>query len=258
MTGTTDIAGPSVRNVSLSPLRSIPVFYRMLLRGQVTRGRAGALGVLGALIIGLTLVVSNGTSATDESMQLSTLEVIAQFGLGIMVPLAAVLLATPMLGNLFEDRVLAYLWLKPVARWHLAVAALLAVLSVLVPAVVLPIVIAAAVSGFPSLIAPLFLASLLGALAYGALYLFFGARFSWGLWLSLLYLVLWENVLSRLTSGLARVSIRSYLQTVASWSIDGEIPTETQGDVAAVVVPLAVAIVALALTAWTLAKRDID
>lgn len=247
-----------VRDVSLSPMRSIPTFYLMLLRGQMSRGRALALGVMGALVVALTLVVRNSTVPGAPPAEVDTLGLIAQFGLGIMVPLAAVLLATPMLGNLFEDRVLAYLWLKPVARWHLAVAALLAVLSVLVPAVVVPIVVAAAVSGFASFIGPLFLASLLGALAYGALYLFFGARFSWGLWLSLLYLVLWENVLSRFTSGLARLSIRSYVQTVASWALDGDGPLNTQGDVAAVVVPIGVAVVALALTAWTLATRDVD
>lgn len=248
----------AARTVSLSPARSIPTFYRMLLRGQVTRGRALALGVMGALVVLLTVVVRNSPNADGPSAEVDTLGVLAEFGLGIMVPVAAVLLATPMLGNLFEDRVLVYLWLKPVARWHIAVAGLLAVLSVLVPAVVLPVGIAAAASGFSAFIAPLVLASSLGALAYGALYLFFGARLSWGLWLSLLYLVLWENVLSRFTPGLARLSIRSYLQTIASWATEREVPIDAQGDVTSIVVPIAVAVVALALTAWTLATRDIE
>lgn len=248
----------AVRAVSLSPTRSVPTFYRMLLRGQITRGRALALGVMGALVVMLTVVVRNSVNANGPGAEVDTLGVLAEFGLGIMVPVAAVLLATPMLGNLFEDRVLVYLWLKPVARWHIAVAALLAVLSVLVPAAVLPIGIAAAASGFGGFIAPLVLASFLGALAYGALYLFFGARFSWGLWLSLVYLVLWENALSRLTPGLARLSIRSYLQTIASWATDREVPIESQGNLTSVIVPIAVAVVALALTAWTLATRDID
>jgi len=251
----TDLA---VRKVSLSPLRSIPVFYRMLLRGQVTTGRAVALGVMGLLVIALTLIVRTSASPVGPGAEVDRLGLLAEFGLGLMVPLAAVLLATPMLGNLFEDRVLVYLWLKPVARWHLAVAALLALLSVLVPAVVLPIGIGAALSGFPAFIAPLLFASLLGALAYGSLYLFFGARLSWGLWLALLYLVLWENVLSRLTPGLTRLSIRSYIQTVAAWGTERDIAIDVHGSTAAVLVPIGVAVVALGLTAWTLAQRDID
>jgi hypothetical protein len=94
--------------------------------------------------------------------------------------------------------------------------------------------------------------------AYSGIYLFVGARFSWGIWLGLLYLVLWENVMSRFGEGMARLSIRSYLVTVLSWGTDREIDLANRADVAAILVPIAVALAAAALTSRALQTRDVD
>ena len=241
------------RDAHVSAGRSIPVFYRMLLRGQLTRGRMVSLGVLAGLAILLGFVSRRAMDETDAA-----LGAVGGFGIGVLIPLAAVVLAIPMLGNLIDDRLLVYLWLKPVPRWHLAVAAVASVVTVLVPVVVVPIGLSAAATGMSSLIGPAILAGALGALAYGGLYVFFGTRFSWGLWLALVYLALWENGLSRLSDGTGRLSIRSYLLTILAWGTDRPIDLADRADPAAIIVPIAVAVVATALTARALNRRDVD
>jgi hypothetical protein len=98
----------------------------------------------------------------------------------------------------------------------------------------------------------------LGVLAYSGIYLFLGARFTAGLWLGLLYLVLWENVLSRFSSGMARLSLRSYLQTMLQRGTDVPIYLADRAGWASIVIPFVVAAVAVAMTARTLSSKDID
>lgn len=243
----------SPRSKTVSPTVSIPAYYRMLLRGQLTRGRLVGLGILAMFSVLLAFVTRNGAVPERDAVA-----VLSEYSISVLIPLAALILATPMLGNLIEDRLLVYLWLKPVPRWHLAAAAYLAVVTILLPVVVVPMALSAAVTGFGSLIVPTILASVLGVLAYSAINLFLGARLSWGLWLGLLYLLLWENVLARLGGGTARLSIRSYLTTALQRGTEVPIDLADRAGWASVLIPLLVAIVGVVLTAQTLARKDID
>jgi len=243
------------RPTTISPVASIPAFYRVLLRGQLTRGRLFGLGVLAGISI-LLMFVGRGVAAFDREQ--ASVQLLSDYSIALLIPLATLILATPMLGNLIEDRLLVYLWLKPVPRWHLAVAAYAAVVTALLPVVVVPIVVSAAITGFGGLIVPATLAAVLGVIAYSGLYLFLGVRFTWGLWLGLLYLVLWENVLSRFSNGMARLSIRSYLNTVLEQGTDVSIPLAERATWSSFLIPIAVAIVAVALTARALARTDIE
>ena len=213
------------------------------------------LGVLAGLSLLLALVSRTAGANMQED---AAVAILAAYGIGIFLPLAALMLATPMLGNVTEDRLLVYLWLKPVPRWHLAVAAFAAVLTPLLPLVVIPLALSALIAGFGSLVLPVVGAAVLGALAYCAIYLLLGARFSWGLWLGLLYLVLWENVLTQFSNGIARLSIRSYAQTILQRGTEVEIPLAERSEGWSILIPILVAIVGVALTARTLSTRDID
>ncbi len=242
----------AARAVDVSATGMIPVLYRLLLKGQLTKGRLVGLGALAGVALVLA-IASRGTLIEREQV-----EVLVSYGLGLMVPLAALMLATPMIGNLIEDRLLVYLWLKPIPRWYLAVAGVAAVVTVLVPVVVLPLVVSAIVMGLPGLVIPIAFAALLGAIAYGAVYVFFGAQFSVGLWMGIAYLVLWEQTMSRFSDGTAALSIRNYLATIASTGTDARIADATRSTPASIIAPIAVAVVATGLTAWALKRRDID
>ena len=240
---------------AVSPTTSIPTFYRMLLRGQLTRGRLVGLGILSGISI-LLVVVSRGVEKFDREN--AAVQLLADYSIALVIPLATLILATPMLGNLIEDRLLVYVWLKPVPRWHIAVAAYAAVVTALLPVVVVPVIISAAITGFGSLIVPAALAAVLGVIAYSGLYLFLGTRFTAGLWLGLLYLVLWENVLSRLSEGMGRLSIRSYLNSLLQRGTDISVSLADRATWSSFLIPVLVAVAAVALTARTLSKKDID
>jgi len=242
------------RGASVSPASSIPTYYRMLLRGQLTKGRMLGLGILAGISVLLAFVAST-IGDLEEDIPVG---ILSDYSIAFMLPLATLILATPMLGNLIEDRLLVYLWLKPVPRWHLAVASYAATVSTLLPVVVIPVALTAILPGQGSLVVPAIIAAVLGVLAYSGINLFLGVRFSWGLWLGLLYLVLWENVLTRFGDGIGRLSIRSYLFTILQRGTDIPIDLADRASWASFVVPLAVAVVCIGLTAQTLVSKDID
>lgn len=244
------------RTPTVSAAQSIPTYYQLLLRGQLTRGRLFGLGVLSG--ISLLLAVVSRTSVAAQDLEEVSVLLLSEYAIALLIPLATLILASPMIGNLVEDRLLVYLWLKPVPRWHLAVAAYAAVITTLVPVVVLPVLVTAAITGLGSLVLPAVTAAILGVLGYSAIYLFLGTRFTAGLWLGLLYLVLWENVVSRFSTGMARLSIRSYLQTTLQRGTDVPIDLADRAGWASVAIPLAIAAAGVAMTAATLARQDID
>jgi ABC-2 type transport system permease protein len=237
------------RTPTVTAAKSIPTYFRLLLRGQLTRGRLFGLGVLGGISFLLAIVVRTAVESRD--LEEASVRLLSDYSIGLLIPLATLILGSPMIGDLVEDRLLVYLWLKPVPRWHLAVAAYAAVVATLLPVVIVPVLLTA-------LIVPATVASILGVLAYSGIYLFLGARFTAGLWLGLLYLVLWENVLARFSNGMARLSLRSYLQTMLQRGTDVSIDLADRAAWASIVIPLAVAAFAVAMAAVTLATKDID
>ena len=62
------------------------------------------------------------------------------YGLSLLIPVVALVFASAALGDLAEDGTLVYLWLRPLPRWQLALAAFAASVTVAVPVAVLPLV----------------------------------------------------------------------------------------------------------------------
>lgn len=239
--------GPSV-------VRAISLMYGVLLKSQLTKGKLIGLGLLGLGGIGVSALIGAG----DRDVPRNVTEFVSFFGIGIMTPLVCLLIASSVLGNLIEDRLLVYVWLKPLPRWYLAVAAFLASLTVAVPLVVLPVTLAAIVGGWSPLVLPIFWASLLASAGYCGLFTAVGVRFSRGLWWGLLYILIWENFISQLgNAGL--FAIRSYALSIVERSTEiSSIIGRMRGPVACVVVPLAVAILGMIYAGRRLETRDIE
>jgi len=246
---------PVTHTASLgSPGRSsFAALYRLLLRLQVTPLRLVGIAALGSLAILLGLLARG-----DEDALRATTEVALGYGLGIVLPLATVWLATSSVGDLIEDRLLVYLWLKPVPRWQLPAAAVLATVTVVVPLVAVPLVATALVAGTTELIGALVLASVLAVVAYAGLFVAAGLWLRRALWWSLLYILVWENGLARAVEGAARLSIASYAQSLVADAADVEIAYADRLPVASVVVPLAVGLAGFALATIRYRRAEID
>lgn len=226
--------------------------YGFFLRRQLSLGRIGLFGALGfiALIAGVAI---NQAAPADEQI-MASVRFSFGFGLSLMVPVIALVLASSSLGELVDDETLVYLWHRPSPRWMLAVTAWAASLTIALPFTVIPLGIAGAIasSADTDVVGAILAAVALAVFAYSALFVLAGLLFRRALIWGLMYLFIWELFVSKAGTGAARLSIGTYPASFLSRVTDVELPMADRGSVSTFVVPLGVALVALTLTSWRL------
>ncbi len=246
-------AGATGQRAAPTVATSLRALYGLVLRMQVTLLRLAAISTLGVLAVPLALL----TRANDEPLRATT-EIVIGYGLALVLPLATLWLATASIGDLVDDRLLVYLWLKPVGRWQLPLAAILATATVVLPLVVVPLVAAVLVAGAEELLGSVALASVLAVLAYAGVFAAAGLWVRRALWWGLLYVLVWENGLARAVDGVARLSIASYAQSIVARAADVEIGWADRSAIASIVVPLAVGCVGFVVTTIRYRSGEIE
>ncbi len=234
-------------------LRAATEVAGLTLRSLVTRTRLIALGALGAVVMVLGVV----PRSADDPLEAAT-GLVSVLGLSILAPVATLVVSSAALGDLRDDHTLVYLWLRPVPRWAIAAGAAAAAALVAVPLVVVPVSLSAVISGQNALIGAAVLASTLAVVAYSGLFVLLGLVFSRAFLWGLGYILVWEGIVAGFGAGTARLSVRSYTWSIVARATDIDLASANRGSVVSVVVPLAIGVVAVALTAWRLAHQEID
>jgi ABC-2 type transport system permease protein len=245
-----DAATPAARPRHLA---SFVALYKLLLRTQVTVPRLLGIAGLGALAVLIGVF-----ARWDDNPAQATADAAASFGLGILVPLATLWLGTSVVGDLIEDRLLVYLWLKPVPRWQLPVAAVLATATVVVPLTAVPIVASTLAAGASEVAVPALLATSLGALAYAGLFVAAGIWFKRAIWWGLAFVLIWEQVAAYSAAGTARFTVLGWASSVLGMGDDFEVQLEAGSAAAGVVVLLTVAVAGCLLATWRYRRADVD
>ena len=229
--------------------------FRLVLRTQVTRGRAAALGVVG--VLGILLAVAVGRSNEFDRAD-AAYDFVGGYGLGLLVPITALVFAAAALGDPAEDGTLVYLWHRPISRVRIVAAAAAAAWCVAIPFAVVPTVIAAAVTGVGgALIGAAAASSLLAVAAYSGIFLCLGLVVRRALAWGLAYVLIWEGFVARSATGPARLSILVYARSLLASMADHDPPRQASSASTAVVVPLVIGALALGLTAWFLRRIDV-
>ncbi|HLK43906.1 MAG TPA: hypothetical protein VKV34_11240 [Thermoleophilia bacterium] len=230
--------------------------YRTVLRGLATRGRLAALGALAALTVLLAALVRARVGIDRPN---AAFAVVDNYGVSVLVPIVSLVFASAALGDPAEDGTLVYLWLRPVARWRLAVAAAGAALTISLPLTVLPVVIAAAVSGAGTrLVVGSLVGSLVAAVAYTTVFCGLGLRVRRALAWGLAYLVIWEQAVARIAKGAARISISVSTRTItARIARHLPLPRNAMSMPVAVLVPCVAAALAVVFTTRSLQRGEV-
>lgn len=199
MTATTGAAPPRTK------AGGVLAAARLAFATVGTRGRliSSVVGVLFFVILALILQTSTDL-AKDEALEIALGAYIF-----LVLPLTAVSAASQAFGTAVQDNTLVYVWLRPIARWKLALAYVGATIASLLP-MIATFCIATLVFG-PSLrfIGALALASLLMAAAYSGLVVALGVRFKRASMMAMTYVVLVETILGSVP-GISRISVRNY------------------------------------------------
>lgn len=228
--------------------------YRLLLRSVATPGRLAAIGALAVVSI-LTALAVNASSPFDP---LDAATGYVNGNLSTLVPVAVLVFGAATLGDLVDDGTLVYLWLRPVpARVHV-LAAWAATVTIAVPLVGAPLVLATAmIEADGPLIGATVLGLLVGISAYSALFVMAGIRFRRALPWGLVYILIWEGFVASAGETAARLAVRSYVRSILAQMTDQSIKLAEFNLASGILVPLGVTAATLAYASRRLAHTDV-
>jgi ABC-2 type transport system permease protein len=193
-----------------------PVIARITARALLGRRRALLLLPMPALLIGLALIAKLSSEPISEWGPI----VFGQLGLGVILPLTALIVGSSVLGLEIEDGTITHLLTKPLPRHEIVLAKLAVAWAVTVLAAALPLAVAGAVSGSGAFAVGLGAGAAVSALAYSAVFLALSVATRRPVAVGLVYIILWENLLTGFIGGTRVLSIREYAASIAS-SIGG-------------------------------------
>lgn len=246
---------PSSRGAGRTRRSVVVALYRLMIRTQLTTARLASLLALGAVAIVVGFAI--GHSRVVEPVRAGS-RFINGYGLSLLVPVASLVFASASLGDPSEDGTLVYLWLRPVRRSKIVMAAALASFSVTWPVVVLPLSLAAALCGAgTTLVWATIASSTAGMIAYTALFTALGLRVKRALVWGLLYIFIWEGFVATANRTAAQLAIRSYSRSILSTMTGANLRLSDFSTTASWLVPVIVALLALAYATRRLRNQDV-
>lgn len=184
--------------------------FTLTLRQLSGWRRLAIMAVLAALPVVFTLLLL-AEDNTDSVAEFESIVLGAMLA-GSIIPLVVLAIAAAAFGNEVEDRTLANLTISPLPRWKIALPKLLATFSVAGSFVALSALATAHYAFLGDATATI--AVTVGALAavamYGALFVWLGLVSPQAIGIGLMYIVLWEGLLSGYVAGVRLLSIRFY------------------------------------------------
>jgi ABC-2 type transport system permease protein len=227
------------------------------LRALLSRRRTLLLALVGVLLVLATVLYRLGGPSESESLAVMQ-GLLGDFGLGVLLPLVAVIVATASLGSELDDGTIVYLLAKPINRQRIVLVKLV-VAWVIIVLLVAPAIAVAALIGHAdaSLAIGYTVAAAFGALEYTAVFLALSLLTSRALIIGLAYVVVWEGVVAALFAGTRVLSIRQHALAVAD-ALGGDVAVTAELGVAvAVGVGLGVTLLATALAIRRLERVEL-
>ncbi|MBT98929.1 MAG: hypothetical protein CL902_09925 [Dehalococcoidia bacterium] len=200
--------------------------FRLSIRQLTGRWRVALILFLAALPVGLALI-DNFTVSDDPTFNRDFTNILLDGMLvaGIL-PIVTMALATSAFGNELEDKTLSYLSLMPVARWRIVLPKVFASLAICGPLLVVSGVIATLL-GFDGAIRPTVAVAVslgVGVIAYATIFTWAGLVTTRALPFALVYVLLWEGVISSFIRGVDYLSVRGYTLAIMSGLDESSFP----------------------------------
>ncbi len=192
------------------------------VRQLAGRWRLLLLFLLAALPVGLVLLLTLTQGEDETSSNSGYIFFLDGLLISAVVPVTSLVLATAAFGIEVEDGTLNFLVLKPISRYKIVLAKLLATLIIGCPLVVISGVAATLIGNgglgtklvvldsTPQAVAAVGIALFLGYVTYCALFTWAGLMSTRALPFALVYVVLWEGVVSSFLGGIRYLSVRGY------------------------------------------------
>ncbi|MEO3742198.1 ABC transporter permease subunit [Plantactinospora sp. B5E13] len=179
-------------------------------RGLFGRRRFLLLFPLPLLVIGLAVLVRWAGVAAGEWAP----PIVFGLGLGVMLPVTALIVGTGVLGSEIDDGTLLHILTKPLPRWQIILPKLVVAAGVTALATAIPLYVVGVLADSVRFGLGLAAASAVGALVYSAIFLLLSLVTRRPVLLGLVYVLIWEGLLTNVISGTRVLSVQQYVLTL--------------------------------------------
>ena len=230
----------------------------LTLRQLTGKWRVILTVLLAVIPVGLAFVPGDGADADQEFID----GLLDGLLVGVIMPLVTIALATAAFGNEIEDKTLSYVFLKPVARWRIAIPKFLASVVIAAPLAVVSGAVATYIGldGDLRTAMAVALALLVGVITYASVFTWAGLITTRALPFAIVYVFLWEGLLSTFIGGVRYLSVRGYTLAIMNGLDENGLETLSDRVIefpAALVGAALVAVAFLLLTIYRLRKMDV-
>jgi ABC-2 type transport system permease protein len=206
-----------------------PTIAKLTLRGLLGRRRSLLIALPPMLLLAITITLRATTDANSSHDLGWPGVVLGQIGLVTLLPLTAMIIGTSVLGTEIDDSSILHLLATPVSRGSVVFTKWVVASAATLGFAVLPLAVAAfiGVSGYVDNPNPydlgfvpikgdaqeavgIIVAAIVGALAYSAFFLFLSVVTKRSVAVTLIYILIWESLLTRQVPGLRLLSIGQY------------------------------------------------
>jgi ABC-2 type transport system permease protein len=190
-----------------------PIVAAITFRATLGRRRALLFAIPPVVLIGLTAILR----AANPPNQSWPYNILGTFGFSVLVPLTALIIGTSVLGAEVDDGSIVHLLATPVSRMSViltkfTVASVLSIAFTAIPELVAGLI---APTGHKLAIA-LFVGALVGSVVYSAIFVMASALTSRAVAVGLLYVLIWEGLLSNIIGGVRILSVGHYALGIAN------------------------------------------
>ena len=236
-----------------------PTVAWITLRATVSRKRALLFALPAAILIVLTVALR----ASRPPMRPWPSHVLGTFGFSVLIPLTALIIGTSVLGAEIDDGSIVHLLATPVRRSSVVVTKFVIATGLTIVFAAVPELIAALISGGGSIPAPggpglvtigagkfavaLFVGALACSVIYNAVFVMVSAATTRAIAVGLLYVLVWETLLSNFVSGVKLLSVSHYGLGIANAFLNDPVLEAGLGVLTSVVMGAVVTVVALVL-----------
>lgn len=184
------------------------ILFVITLRQIGSRWRLFIILILALLPIVITAIAPD--DAADS--EIDDVIINGMFAAAI-IPLLMLTVATAAFGNELEDRTLIYLMINPVSRWRIVLPKLLASLAVTTPFLLVSAVVSTVIAfgGDIRAVGAVSISVITGATLYASVFTWAGLVSRRALAAGLIYVFLWEGLLSSFVDGIKYLSLREYI-----------------------------------------------
>jgi len=225
------------------------------LRATMGRKRAFLFAIPPLILIVVTLLIKL-VHPSDPSWPSQVLGV---FGFSVVLPLTALIIGTSVLGAEVDDGSIVQLLATPVPRsvviaTKYAVATVLTMIFVAIPELLAGLI---ATGGLTKLATGLFVGALAGSVMYNAIFVMLSVLTTRAVAFGLLYVLIWESLLTNFVSGAKLLSVGHYSLGIANAiahdsNLNAGLSAGTAIPMGAIVTAIALVIAARGLASFSL------